>query len=129
MRTSPREALRTVTLWSHSHNAPGALITYPLPPLGFNGRSWRGRLTKKRCEFDFADCREWPLQKEEPLPAHVIAERLVVRGASMTSLLDTLERRKLVERHPHPDDRRKILIHLTVEARQTVERTRPGIYG
>ncbi len=47
----------------------------------------------------------------------------------MTSLLDTLERRKLVERHPHPDDRRKILIHLTVEARQTVERTRPGIYG
>jgi DNA-binding MarR family transcriptional regulator len=48
----------------------------------------------------------------EPLPAHVIAERLIVRSASMTSLLDTLERRGLVERHPHPSDRRKILVHL-----------------
>ena len=57
----------------------------------------------------------------EPLPAHVIAERLIVRSASMTSLLDTLERRGLVERHPHPSDRRKILVHLTDEARRIVE--------
>jgi DNA-binding MarR family transcriptional regulator len=61
----------------------------------------------------------------EPLPAHVIAERLIVRSASMTSLLDTLERRGLVERHPHPSDRRKILVHLTDEARRIVDRTLP----
>jgi DNA-binding MarR family transcriptional regulator len=62
---------------------------------------------------------------DEPLPAHVIAERLLVRSASMTSLLDTLERRGLVERHPHPSDRRKILIHLTDEARRIVEQALP----
>jgi DNA-binding MarR family transcriptional regulator len=43
----------------------------------------------------------------------------------MTSLLDTLERRGLVERHPHPSDRRKILVHLTDEARRIVDRTLP----
>src|ERR1039458_292930 len=48
----------------------------------------------------------------EPLPGHVIAERLLVSSASMTSLVDTLERRGLVERHPHPTDRRKVLMHL-----------------
>src|SRR5947208_10013388 len=34
----------------------------------------------------------------EPLSGHVIAERLLVSSASMTSLLDTLERRGLIER-------------------------------
>jgi DNA-binding MarR family transcriptional regulator len=43
----------------------------------------------------------------------------------MTSLLDTLERRGLVERHPHPSDRRKILVHVTDEARRIVEQTLP----
>ena len=62
---------------------------------------------------------------DEPLPSHVIAERILVRSASMTSLLDTLERRGLVERHPHPSDRRKILVHLTDEARRIVDQTLP----
>lgn len=62
---------------------------------------------------------------DEPLPAHVIAERLLVRSASMTSLLDTLERRGLIERRPHPSDRRKILVHLTDAARRIVERALP----
>jgi len=43
----------------------------------------------------------------------------------MTSLLDTLERRGLVERHSHPSDRRKILVHLTDAARRIVEQTLP----
>src|ERR1700722_12626568 len=62
---------------------------------------------------------------DEPLPAHVIAERLIVKSASMTSLLDTLERRGLVERHRHPRDRRKILVHLTDDARRIVDQTLP----
>jgi DNA-binding MarR family transcriptional regulator len=62
---------------------------------------------------------------DEPLAAHVIGERLLVRSASMTSLLDTLERRRLVERHPHPTDRRKILIFLTEEGRRIVNATLP----
>ena len=34
----------------------------------------------------------------EPLPANVLADRLLVSGASMTSLVDTLDRRGLARR-------------------------------
>lgn len=65
----------------------------------------------------------------EPLAPHVIAERLLVSSASMTSLLDTLERRGLVERQPHPTDRRKILVHLTEKARDTVDEMLPILHA
>jgi DNA-binding MarR family transcriptional regulator len=65
----------------------------------------------------------------EPLPGHVIAERLLVSSASMTSLVDTLERRGLVERRPHPTDRRKVLIHLTPEAQRIVDQQLPAIHA
>lgn len=65
----------------------------------------------------------------EPLPGHVIADRLLVSSASMTSLLDTLERRGLVERHAHPTDRRKVLIQLTDEAREIVDRMLPTVHA
>lgn len=64
----------------------------------------------------------------EPLPGHVIAERLLVSSASMTSILDTLERRGLVERGPHPTDRRKVLIHLTVDAQDIVDQMLPVVH-
>ena len=66
---------------------------------------------------------------DEPLAGHVIAERLLVSSASMTSLLDTLERRGLVERHKHPSDRRKVLIQLTDEAREIVDRMLPTVHA
>src|SRR5450755_1892475 len=65
----------------------------------------------------------------EPLPGHVIAERLLVSSASMTSLLDTLERRGLIERRPHPSDRRKVLVHLTADAQVIVDEQLPGIHA
>jgi MarR family transcriptional regulator, 2-MHQ and catechol-resistance regulon repressor len=65
----------------------------------------------------------------EPLPGHVIAQRLLVSSASMTSLVDTLERRGLVERRPHPTDRRKVLIHLTPEAQRVVDQQLPVIHA
>ncbi len=65
----------------------------------------------------------------EPLAGHLIAERLLVSSASMTSLLDTLEGRGLIERHPHPTDRRKVLIHLTDSARDIVDRMLPTVHA
>jgi DNA-binding MarR family transcriptional regulator len=65
----------------------------------------------------------------EPLAPHVIADQLLVSSASMTSLLDTLERRGLVERHRHPNDRRKLLVHLSNEARGTVDQMLPVIHA
>ena len=54
----------------------------------------------------------------EPLPPNKIAERLIISRASVTSLLDSLERRGYVRRAPHSTDRRMLLIELTDAGRQ-----------
>jgi DNA-binding MarR family transcriptional regulator len=54
----------------------------------------------------------------EPLPPNKIAERLIISRASVTSLLDSLERRGYVCRVPHSTDRRMLLIELTDSGRQ-----------
>jgi DNA-binding MarR family transcriptional regulator len=43
--------------------------------------------------------------------------------ATMTSLLDSLERRALVGRRPHPRDRRSLLVALTAKGRDMRKRT------
>jgi len=57
----------------------------------------------------------------EPLPANVLAERLLITGASITSLVDTLERRGLVRRVRPDSDRRIVLIELTDAARPVID--------
>lgn len=65
----------------------------------------------------------------EPLSPHIIAGRLLITSGTMTSLLDTLERRGLVRRVPHPSDRRKLLIDITEEARAVLDRMMPRVHG
>jgi DNA-binding MarR family transcriptional regulator len=65
----------------------------------------------------------------EPLEPTVIAQRLLITTASMTPLLDTLERRGLVRRLPHPDDRRKRLVDITPAARQIVDEFLPSFHA
>jgi DNA-binding MarR family transcriptional regulator len=57
----------------------------------------------------------------EPLPANVLAERLLVTGASITSLVDTLERRGLVRRVRPDSDRRIVQIELTDAAQPVID--------
>jgi DNA-binding MarR family transcriptional regulator len=57
----------------------------------------------------------------EPLPANVLAERLLVTGASITSVVDTLERRGLVRRVRPDSDRRIVLIELTGAAQPVID--------
>ncbi len=64
---------------------------------------------------------------DAPLTARDVAAQLLVTSASMASLLDTLERRGLVERHRDPDDRRLQRIHLTDDARRIVDQVLPTI--
>lgn len=56
-----------------------------------------------------------------PLPPSVIGERALVTSGTMTSLLDTLTRRRLVRRIPHPDDRRMLLVDITDTGRDVVD--------
>jgi len=62
-----------------------------------------------------------------PLSPTTISERLLVTTASVTSLLDTLERRGLVARLRDPDDRRKLLVSLTKEGQQIVDQFLPEV--
>jgi DNA-binding MarR family transcriptional regulator len=64
----------------------------------------------------------------EPITPGLIAERAIVSSASATSVLDTLERRGLLVRRPHPDDGRKIVIDLTDAGRAIIDRVLPGIH-
>ncbi len=65
---------------------------------------------------------------EEPLSPHEIAERLYITTSTMTSLIDTAERRGLVRRIPHPTDRRKILVEVTDEGRRGVHESTPMVH-
>jgi DNA-binding MarR family transcriptional regulator len=64
----------------------------------------------------------------EPLEPNVIAERLIITTGSMTSMLNTLERRGLIRRTPHPDDRRKLLIAITPNGAAIVEALVPSLH-
>jgi DNA-binding MarR family transcriptional regulator len=57
----------------------------------------------------------------QPLPAGEIAARVLVTTASMTAVLDTLERRGLLRRAPDPADRRRVLVDLTGEGHELVD--------
>jgi len=51
-----------------------------------------------------------------PLCPWEIGERLLVTRGTVTGLLDTLEKRGLITRFPHPGDRRMLQIELTPKA-------------
>ncbi|MGB8650879.1 MAG: MarR family transcriptional regulator [Mycobacteriales bacterium] len=54
-----------------------------------------------------------------------IADRLIITTASMTSMLDTLQRRGLVQRTPDVKDRRRVVVTITVEGRRIIRRLLP----
>jgi DNA-binding MarR family transcriptional regulator len=65
----------------------------------------------------------------EPLCPYQIGERLLVTRGTVTGLLDSLEKRGLVRRVPHPDDRRMLLIEITPKATSLLDRMLPGHFS
>lgn len=61
----------------------------------------------------------------EGLTPSDFAERAGVTRATITGLLDGLEREKLVQRQPHPADRRMLSIHLTEKGHQLISKMLP----
>jgi MarR family transcriptional regulator, negative regulator of the multidrug operon emrRAB len=59
-----------------------------------------------------------------PLPPNQIADRLIISRATVTGLLDSLEKRGYVRRLPHATDRRMLLIELTDTGRQVAHEFR-----
>ena len=58
------------------------------------------------------------LGEEDCIPQHALGEKVQITSATMTGILDRLEKMDLVERRPHPDDRRAILACLTKKGRR-----------
>jgi DNA-binding MarR family transcriptional regulator len=56
----------------------------------------------------------------EPVTPSEVARRMTipVSTATLTGILDTLERNGYVERRRHPTDRRRVNLHLTTEGRR-----------
>jgi MarR family 2-MHQ and catechol resistance regulon transcriptional repressor len=65
---------------------------------------------------------------ESPLPPNEIADRLIISRATVTGLLDSLERRAYIRRRPHPSDRRMILAEITETGRQAASTFRPIVH-
>ena len=57
-----------------------------------------------------------------------LAEKVGVKRATMTGLLDRLERDDLIERRAHQRDRRKIGVQLTPKGRQVLAEMLPDYY-
>jgi DNA-binding MarR family transcriptional regulator len=64
-----------------------------------------------------------------PLEPSTIGERVLITTGSMTSILDTLEKRGLIRRIPHPDDRRKLHVELTPEAEAILNELLPSLHA
>ena len=57
---------------------------------------------------------------------HALGDELGVTRPNVTKLVDGLERGGLVERLPHPTDRRMVQAHVTRQGLQVAERALPG---
>src|SRR5215475_11094037 len=58
----------------------------------------------------------------DPASQQQVAQRMSVDRTTMVALIDTLEGKGLVFRHPDPEDRRRNVIDLTDHGKQTLRR-------
>ncbi len=65
---------------------------------------------------------------ESPLPPNEIANRLIISRATVTGLIDSLEKRGYAQRIPHLSDRRMLLVQLTDRGRQVANEFRPIVH-
>ncbi len=63
------------------------------------------------------------LKQGDQVTSRDLGERTQLDSATMTGVLDRLEKMALVERRPHPSDRRAIVVCLTDAGRELTDRT------
>lgn len=61
-----------------------------------------------------------------PMSQRCIGRKLFTSGANITTILDNLERRGLIERRRCPEDRRAFTVHLTPAGRDLITNIFPG---
>jgi DNA-binding MarR family transcriptional regulator len=79
-------------------------------------------------EFDVLAALRRAGEPYELSPGRLLRETLVTSG-TMTNRVDRLTGRRLVERHPDPEDRRGVLVRLTAEGKATVDGAFTALLG
>jgi MarR family transcriptional regulator, 2-MHQ and catechol-resistance regulon repressor len=72
------------------------------------------------CLSDFAVLEA--LLHKGPLPVNTLGRKVLLTSGSITTAVDRMERRGLVERQGDPDDRRTRVVHLTPEGRVLIRK-------
>jgi DNA-binding MarR family transcriptional regulator len=103
------EAMTAATSITRAHQILSGRIDTALAPLGLNFSRF-----EVLALLSFARAGELPLGK--------VGDRLQVHPASVTNTVNRLEADGLVERRPHPTDRRTTLAVITRDGRRRVER-------
>lgn len=67
------------------------------------------------------------LDMEDGLPSAVVAKRAGHSKSRLTNLVDTLVKKRLVERRVKPEDERVHLLHITGTGKELAARTRPEV--
>src|SRR5215831_3098783 len=73
------------------------------------------------CGSDFAVLEA--LLHKGPLPVNEIGRKILLTSGSITTAVDRLESRGLVERRAHGTDRRARVVHLTRDGRKVISKT------
>jgi DNA-binding MarR family transcriptional regulator len=63
-----------------------------------------------------------------PLAPSVVADRCFLSRPALSSVMDTLERRGLIRRSAHPDDRRRALVEITPSGAAVMARLLPHLH-
>jgi DNA-binding MarR family transcriptional regulator len=69
------------------------------------------------------------LRDHGPMTPSELGDGLIVTRATVTGLLDSLERRGYVRRVPHATDRRRLVVELTPEGMATLQQVRTIIHA
>ena len=93
-------AVQTVLWLTRAYDAAISAQTEELRPLNLSPSAFNMLMALRNAEGNTLE----PCQ---------LADQLLVSRPSVTGLLDTLQRRGLIERHPHSGDRRRLLVKLT----------------
>lgn len=89
-------------------------------------RRWRQALDARLSASGLSDATWAPLMhlhelgSDNDVSQSTLAAAVGLDGSSLVRLLDILVERGLIERRPHPEDRRVKLVHLTHAGRRTV---------
>lgn len=68
------------------------------------------------------------LRDRGPMPPSELGDRLIVTRATVTGLVDSLERKGFVRRAPNPADRRSLLIEITPAGRGVLAEVRTTVH-